>query len=268
MSIGSHQSPVNKSDVWLTPRPILDALGQFDLDPCAAPEWANWPTAKQMIRLPQDGLSIQWDGRVWMNPPYGGPGIIGPWMRKMVGHGKGIALIFARTETELFFECGWRAASAMLFLEGRLHFHYPWMENPAMCEVQPHQWAKVTDDPLDKAIACRNCGMAKANAGAPSVLIAYGDEDREVLAEALLPGQFVPLQLPRSYIMYALACSWREAVLQWVKAHDGPVRVSDLYEALADHPKVRGKKHWREKIRQTLQRGPFEKVGRGEWVAA
>lgn len=36
MPMGSHQSAVNKSDVWLTPPHILRALGEFDLDPCAA----------------------------------------------------------------------------------------------------------------------------------------------------------------------------------------------------------------------------------------
>ena len=40
-----------------------------------------------------------------MNPPYGPPPVIGPWMRRMAAHGHGTALIFARTETAIFSTC-------------------------------------------------------------------------------------------------------------------------------------------------------------------
>jgi hypothetical protein len=36
MTMGSHQTPIGKSQVHLTPRWILDPLGKFDLDPCAS----------------------------------------------------------------------------------------------------------------------------------------------------------------------------------------------------------------------------------------
>jgi hypothetical protein len=36
MTLGSHQQSIGKSQVHLTPRWIIDALGPFDLDPCAA----------------------------------------------------------------------------------------------------------------------------------------------------------------------------------------------------------------------------------------
>lgn len=106
----------------------------------------------------------EWFGRVWMNPPYGTPTIVGPWMRRMAEHNRGIALIFARTETELFFETVWGRANALLFLKGRLHFHH-----------------------VDGT-------RAAANAGAPSVLIAYGDDDATTLRDCSIPGQFVDLR--------------------------------------------------------------------------
>lgn len=34
----------NSTDEWYTPKEIIDALGEFDLDPCA-PMHPLWPTA-------------------------------------------------------------------------------------------------------------------------------------------------------------------------------------------------------------------------------
>lgn len=123
MSLSGHQSPNMGTDIWLTPPEILAALGPFDLDPCAAPEPRPWPTASKHITLPDDGLSAAWEGRVWMNPPFGREAI--KWMEKLARHGDGIALIPARTETAMFYKWVWGCADAVLFLKGRPHFHYP-----------------------------------------------------------------------------------------------------------------------------------------------
>lgn len=159
--IGGHQRAYEgRTDEWLTPPTILKALGPFDLDPCA-PETRPWEMAQKHYTTKDDGLSRLWQGRVWLNPPYGPE--TGKWLERMADHGQGIALIFARTETDMFFRWGWEAADAMLFLRGRLHFHY-----------------------VDGT-------RAKANAGGPSVLIAYGWTDSVMLRKSGLPGQFVPL---------------------------------------------------------------------------
>lgn len=160
-AIGGHQSASMISDVWLTPPHIMEALGPFDLDPCAAPEPRPWPTAETHIALPEDGLSAEWFGRVWLNPPYSSEAV--KWLRKMATHDQGIALVFARTETRWFVETVWRAASAVLFIEDRLYFHRP------------------------------NGERADANSGAPSCLVAYGHRDRRVLAMSGIKGAFVPL---------------------------------------------------------------------------
>jgi len=162
--MGGHQSAAMKSDVWLTPPHILAALPPFDLDPCAAPPPRPWATATRHIALPADGLAADWgDSFVWCNPPYSSEAR--HWLKKMSEHGNGVALVFARTETEWFWETVWESptASAILFIEGRLHFHH----------------ADGT--------------RARANAGAPSVLVAYGEhgktalENRSGLAGRLLP---------------------------------------------------------------------------------
>lgn len=55
------------SDEWYTPPYITKALGEFDLDPCAA---RGWITAKNHLYKEDDGLANEWHGRVWLNPPY------------------------------------------------------------------------------------------------------------------------------------------------------------------------------------------------------
>lgn len=162
--MGGHHSPASETVIWLTPPEILAALGPFDLDPCACSEPRPWPTAEQHYTIHDNGLRKPWFGRVWLNPPYGQAPVQGPWLRRMKAHGHGTALIFARTETALFFETIWHDATAMLFLEGRLFFHHP-------------------------------CGKrAGNNAGAPSVLVAYGGGDAEILRACGLAGKYVDLR--------------------------------------------------------------------------
>jgi len=149
------------NETWLTPPGILAALGRFDLDPCAAPSPRPWPTAARHIELPEDGLQAAWSGRVWCNPPYGVEAA--RWLDRLAAHGDGIALVFARTETAMFHDHVWPRAHGLLFLRGRIAF-------------------------------CDRAGKpATANAGAPSVLIAYGKANAETLSACGLAGYFVEL---------------------------------------------------------------------------
>lgn len=84
-----------KTNTWLTPLNIIRQLGDFDLDPCG---FSEHKTANKIIILPEDGLLFNWFGRVWLNPPYGNEQSV--WMNKMLDHGNGIALLFARLETK------------------------------------------------------------------------------------------------------------------------------------------------------------------------
>lgn len=237
--IGGHQSAASRTNEWLTPPDVLAALGgaeSFDLDPCA-PVVRPWPMARQHYTIEDDGLIRPWQGRVWLNPPYSSD-VIGRWMGRLVQHGQGIALIFARTETKAFHETVWAAADALLFLEGRLHFH----------DVQGRR--------------------AKANGGAPSVLCAYGTTDADILAACGLPGAFVPLRLRALTFGFASVSSWVDEVMKVVEAAGDAVTLDHLYRVMADNPKCRRNRHWRAKIRQTLQRGPFDPLGNGAWQVA
>lgn len=162
-TIGGNQSARMGTATWLTPRWILDALGPFDLDPCAAPEPDRWPTARRHITLPADGLAEGWRGRVWLNPPYSREAAT--WIARLAEHGCGTALLFARTDTAWFMDSvlNHPNATALLFLRGRVRFHRP----------------GVFDAP--------------DNGGAPSVLVAYGSADADRLRASGLRGAFVPL---------------------------------------------------------------------------
>jgi len=234
--MGSHQSAKSQTDTWFTPPAIIDALGgvdSFDLDPCSL-EFRPWPTARRHIGPESNGLTQPWDGRVWLNPPYSIE-LLTRFLGRMAAHGCGTALIFARTETDPFHRFVWQAATGLLFLRGRLNFH-------------------LADG-----------RRAVANSGAPSVLISYGCDDRDILAAAPIDGAFVPLRLPRSLVMPALSQTWRDVLADWFDGRDGPVALGDLYRAFADHPKTAGNRHWRDKLRQVLQRGQFERVDKGLW---
>lgn len=159
MSMGGHHSAAMLKDEWLTPPEILQELGPFDLDPCA-PINRPWDTAVKHYTIYDNGLSQPWHGRVWCNPPYGLEAA--RWLDRLADHGNGIALIFARTETKMFFDHVWRRADAVLFIEGRLHFHH-----------------------VDGS-------RAKGNSGAPSCLIAHGEENALRLKDCGL-GAFVRL---------------------------------------------------------------------------
>lgn len=155
--MGSHSKPGNgENELWLTPPSILYALGGFDLDPCACPEPRPWPTAALHIALPDDGLATVWSGRVWCNPPYGDKAAA--WLKRMVEHCCGTALIFARTETEAWHRFVWPHAAEILFLEGRLTFYLP------------------------------DGTRSAYNAGAPSALVAYGEADAHALRISGLRG--------------------------------------------------------------------------------
>jgi len=148
------------ADEWLTPPNITKALGPFDLDPCSPGDRRPRDTAARHYALPDDGLTLPWSGRVWLNPPYGRETF--KWLERLAGHGSGLALIFARTETAGFHRWVWQQADSVLFLKGRLKFY-------------------------------RVDGTRGQNANAPSCLVSYTEFDTTMLEISNLPGQLVRL---------------------------------------------------------------------------
>lgn len=157
--------PIRKTakstDVWITPTPIIASLGEFDLDPCEAKTRTPHCARGYSKDRGECGLKGTWypEERVWCNPPYSAWKY---WLAKLRAHGNGIALIFARTETKAFREHVWKGADAILFLEKRIVFG-------------------------------RENGKKAAGATAPSVLIAYGEENVRALETCGLAGELIYL---------------------------------------------------------------------------
>lgn len=145
---------------WLTPPELVKQLGEFDLDPCS-PIDAPFYHATNHYTIIDDGLSKEWKGRVYLNPPYGRGMEL--WLEKLKYHGNGIALIFARTETKCFFEHIWHDADAILFVKGRIKFYHV-------------------------------SGVQGGTPGAPSVFIAYGKENAIALQNSGIEGRFLSLK--------------------------------------------------------------------------
>jgi DNA N-6-adenine-methyltransferase Dam len=148
--MGGHSVPGGGlSNEWYTPPGIFEALSiDFDLDPCHPADRLPWIPAERTYCIADDGLSQSWEGRVWMNPPYGKE--VGPWLERFVEHGHGIALVFARTETEWFHRHA-LAVDSWCLIRGRLTFVHG-DRSPALF-----------------------------NAGAPSLLLACGEGCTEAL---------------------------------------------------------------------------------------
>lgn len=163
MSWDQPTTVVGTNDEWLTPPEILRALGDFDLDPCA-PINRPWDMAKEHYTVADSGLMLPWAGRIWLNPPYGLEAA--DWLSKLAAHGNGIALIFARTETDMFRRYVWEMADAVFFFYGRLFFY------------------RVDGK------------KAKANAGAPSCLVAYGENNVKAIQRSGLDGRLITLKSP------------------------------------------------------------------------
>ncbi len=90
MTNTNHLKPKGQSDEHYTPKSIFSALNVvFDLDVAAPAGGGNAP-ALHYYDKESDGLSSQWWGNVWMNPPYSQPTA---WVEKFLDHKQGIALL-------------------------------------------------------------------------------------------------------------------------------------------------------------------------------
>jgi len=89
---------MKKNDTLQTPKYITDALGPFDLDPCAG---LNTNIAATNWALERDGDSLQkeWSGFVWCNPPFSQKEL---WIEKMIQHGNGILILPERGSSPWF----------------------------------------------------------------------------------------------------------------------------------------------------------------------
>lgn len=156
----SFQQSKNRTDEWYTPPEIIQALGGFDLDPCAPSH--DFYTAKKCFTKDDDGLKLNWHGRVWLNPPYSHP-LIDRFVKRLAEHGNGIALLFDRMDSALWHDVIFPTSDAMLVMKGRVRF-------------------------------IRQDGSQGSAGGCGSVFVAWGDGNAERLQNCSIIGKYIKLQ--------------------------------------------------------------------------
>lgn len=123
--MGEHEPCIGASDDWYTPVEIFDALKlTFDLDPCS-PGAGHWVPAINILCKEDNGLSRDWYGLVFMNPPFGGRNGHIPWLVKFLDHANGIAIIRAYTSSAWFHDYVAPRAETLLFPKGKTKFVRP-----------------------------------------------------------------------------------------------------------------------------------------------
>jgi len=104
-------------------------LGGIDLDPASNVQAQATVRAARFFTVKDDGLSRDWSGRVWMNPPYTAR-VINDFMAKLCESFErgavttAIALTNNNTDTS-WFHNSMEVASAVCFTRGRINFMKP-----------------------------------------------------------------------------------------------------------------------------------------------
>lgn len=115
---------------WFTPPEYIAAaqrvMGDIDLDPASCEQANRIVKAKTFYSLKDDGLSHEWAGRVWMNPPYS-TDAVNAFCEKFAASietgavTQGLVLVNNATETE-WFERLVSVSGALMFPRGRVRF--------------------------------------------------------------------------------------------------------------------------------------------------
>jgi len=114
---------------WWTPKKYIDAIhkvmGGIDLDPASCEEANKTVMAKQFYSPEDDGLSKEWGGRVFLNPPYGeeGPPFIEKLYNSLGPVTEAIILINSRSTDAEWFQPLFHGV--ICFTDHRIDFNSP-----------------------------------------------------------------------------------------------------------------------------------------------
>lgn len=111
---------------WYTPPAIAEAVrelfGRIDLDPASCESANKIVQAEKYYTKDEDGLSQEWTGIVFLNPPYDG---VKPFIEKLA-HSPNVteAVVLTNNATETgWFQLLSSISAAVVFPSGRLHFY-------------------------------------------------------------------------------------------------------------------------------------------------
>ena len=116
---------LGRSDEWYTPAYIFRAMSPglyFDMDVASPPGGPRHVPCNAWIS--EGSLEKQWNGFIWMNPPFGQRNGLVPWLDKFIRHGNGIALVPDRTSAPWFQQAA-RKCDCILFLSPKVKFERP-----------------------------------------------------------------------------------------------------------------------------------------------
>ena len=119
----SHER-AGESNEWYTPDYIFEAMSiNFDTD-VASPKDRSHCNVPSEHFITEDSLSLDWNGVVWMNPPFGNQKNKFLWIDKFIEHGNGVALMPDRSSAP-WWQYFAKNSDAVLFVDGKIKFIKP-----------------------------------------------------------------------------------------------------------------------------------------------
>ena len=126
----AHNSGNNE---WYTPAEYIEAaravMGSIDLDPASSDIAQKIVQAKTYYTINDDGLRREWQGRVWLNPPYSSdliPKFISKLVKSVEGGTVNEAIVLVNNATETTWFCRLiGVAAAVVFPRGRVKYYTP-----------------------------------------------------------------------------------------------------------------------------------------------
>jgi hypothetical protein len=124
-----HVSNNSGNNEWYTPYEYIEAarsaMGGIDLDPASCELANKIVMADKIYTVEDDGLSQEWRGNIWLNPPYAGD-LIGKFIDKLAQSEINQAVILVNNATETqWFNTLIKKASAIVFPQSRVKFYMP-----------------------------------------------------------------------------------------------------------------------------------------------
>ena len=125
-----HVSNNSGENQWYTPEHIIEAarttMGRIDVDPASSHIANTTVKANTYYTESNNGLTKEWNGNVWMNPPYAQP-LISQFVEKLIekflsGEVKKACVLVNNATDTTWFHSIVRISSAICFTKGRVRF--------------------------------------------------------------------------------------------------------------------------------------------------